>query len=213
MTRQRGLFLDLDGTLSDSLPSLREAYYAFLADSGAEGTDAEFNSLNGPPLRTIVERLRATHGLKASLEECEVRYQALIEKAHLKSPPANGAAEMLMTACSRGWTVCVVTSAQKKSAQAWLRHVHLNQYIDALVGGEDVAKGKPDPEPYRLALRITRCDPGVSLAIEDSPAGVMSSTSAPLPTFLIGKKVPGELAGLRGFLGRLNNLRDLAVHL
>ena len=53
-----GLFLDLDGTLADSLTALKNVYYSFLAAFGASGNEVEFQRLNGPPLGEIIERLR-----------------------------------------------------------------------------------------------------------------------------------------------------------
>ena len=58
-----GLFLDLDGTLADSLTALKNVYHSFLAAFGASGDEVEFQRLNGPPLGEIIERLRMTHKL------------------------------------------------------------------------------------------------------------------------------------------------------
>lgn len=49
----RGLFLDLDGTLADSMPVMRETYFRFLARRGAQGSQEEFDSLAGRPLSDI----------------------------------------------------------------------------------------------------------------------------------------------------------------
>ena len=58
-----GLFLDLDGTLADSLTALKNVYHSFLASYGASGDEVEFQRLNGPPLGEIIERLRMAHKL------------------------------------------------------------------------------------------------------------------------------------------------------
>ena len=38
-----GLFLDLDGTLADSLTALKNVYHSFLASFGASGDEVEFH--------------------------------------------------------------------------------------------------------------------------------------------------------------------------
>src|SRR5688572_8005467 len=57
------LLLDFDGTLADSLGVMRSVYDQFLLSHDKEPSDAEFESLNGPPLFEVVRRLKCTHGL------------------------------------------------------------------------------------------------------------------------------------------------------
>ena len=54
-----------------------------------------------------------------------------------------------------------------------------------LVTGDEVARGKPHPEPYLLAARLIGADPGSCVALEDSPTGVRSATAAGVPTIAI----------------------------
>jgi phosphoglycolate phosphatase-like HAD superfamily hydrolase len=42
-TSRRGLFVDLDGTLADSLGLLRKVYFRFMEKFGRKGSDSEFN--------------------------------------------------------------------------------------------------------------------------------------------------------------------------
>ena len=50
--------------------------------------------------------------------------------------------------------------------------------FDTVVVGDDVANGKPHPEPYLLAAERLGVDPARCLAIEDSPTGVASALAA-----------------------------------
>ena len=54
----KGLFLDFDGTLCDSLSAMRAAYTAFLEAAGATQTLLDFDEINGPPLRQVVTNLK-----------------------------------------------------------------------------------------------------------------------------------------------------------
>ena len=54
----KGLLIDLDGTLVDSVPALFQVYKKFLAYYGKEGTKEEFISLIGPSIDEIVEILQ-----------------------------------------------------------------------------------------------------------------------------------------------------------
>ena len=96
----RGLFLDLDGTLADSLPSLFESYLRVLEEHGVSGSEEEFETLNGIPLTVIVERLCVAHELSVAPPVLLERYERIVRETHLNAPAQEGARELLETAYS-----------------------------------------------------------------------------------------------------------------
>ena len=52
------------------------------------------------------------------------------------------------------------------------------EYFDGGVFGDMVTRGKPDPEIYLAACESLGLEPGVCMALEDSPAGIRSASSA-----------------------------------
>jgi len=50
---------------------------------------------------------------------------------------------------------------------------------------DEVACGKPAPDPYTLALSRVHCTATESLAVEDSRIGALSAVSAGLPTWVL----------------------------
>jgi HAD superfamily hydrolase (TIGR01509 family) len=206
---RRGLFLDLDGTLADSLTALRAVYYDFLARFGVAGSEAEFQSLNGPPLVRIVDILRKTHDLAPSREELLALYGDLIARSHDRVLPAPGALELLTEAGRHGWAVAVVTSTAREPAQRWLVRTGLAPLVDVIVGGDEVETGKPDPAPYRLALERTGCAASCSLAVEDSPQGATSAAAAGIPVWVLASALAPQLSGRPQILGLLPDLSAL----
>lgn len=205
---RRGLFLDLDGTLADSLPALRSVYRAFLRQFGREGSDTEFDRLNGPPLDVVVGSLARAHGLKDNPAELLASYRALVADACRNAAVMMGAHELLERARTRGWITAVVTSAHHEDTQVWLQRVGLANVISTIVGGDDIARGKPDPAPYLLAVQRTGCVAHESLAIEDSIQGAQAALDAGVPTQLLGSAQDGSIAGSTLYRGRLRRLAD-----
>jgi len=205
---QRGLFLDLDGTLADSLPFMRQIYQQFLDGFGCHGSDEEFESLNGPPLPQLVAQLRQAHGLESPVESLILTYRSLLDEHYMSVPAAPGAAALLRAANERSWTAAVVTSSSAPRAERWLERRGLKGYIAAIVGGEDEMRGKPDPAPYRLALQRCGCSAAGSLAVEDSRAGATAAVSAGLATYVLAES-PDDPSGwpeVAGFVARLDLL-------
>ncbi|HXC41640.1 MAG TPA: HAD family phosphatase [Burkholderiales bacterium] len=184
--RPRAILLDLDGTLADSLQVMRLAYRAFLAQFGAPHSDAEFDSLNGPPLAEVVRRLKATHTLPGEAPALLENYFAIIDRTYAEVLPSPGAKALLQKAKRNHCTVGVVTSNSALRTRAWLSAAGLADLVDFVVAGEDVAQGKPHPEAYARAATKAGCALADIVAVEDSPQGATSALAAGLKTFMLG---------------------------
>ena len=185
MTRniRRGIFFDLDGTLADSLGVMRNVFERFAADHEAAASDEVFASVNGPPLPLVVAKLKRSWSLPQSFDQLLQHYTALIDGAFADVAPSAGAAETLETAFRNGWAVGIVTSNATARTRAWLTRTRLAQFVDIVVGGDDVVLGKPEPEPYRIALMRSGCARELSIAVEHSLGGAKSSLGAGIRTY------------------------------
>lgn len=192
---RRGLFVDLDGTLVDSIPAMKMVYRRFLEGFGAQGTDEEFDELNGPPLNRVVEILRNRHKIAASSSDLLRQYERMVKENYLSTKPNPGAPEVLAHALSLGWKCAVVTSNSASLAREWV--LQNNLVVTDIIGKESIRIGKPDPEPYLIALQQLNCEARISVAVEDSAAGLKSALAAGLLTFAFspsrsGMHVPAE---------------------
>lgn len=80
-----------------------------------------------------------------------------------------------------------------------LKQLGLSDAFDVIVTAQDVAASKPDPASYLLAIeRLLQAFPGtdirsqLSLAIEDTPAGVSSASAAGLKVLAVTNSYPAE---------------------
>jgi HAD superfamily hydrolase (TIGR01509 family) len=204
------IFIDLDGTLADSLSVMREAYQLFLDDFQVYGTDDEFASLNGPPLIEVVRRLKVGHDLPHDEDTLAKRYFGIIDQLYISVSPAHGAKQLLAAAQAQDCRVAVVTSNSAERTNKWLAHVHLTRFVDFIISGEQVRYGKPDPEPYLLASRMVDCSPDRIIAIEDSIQGAKSAIGAGLYTYLLVTPVCHELIAHKGAVPALS-LEKIAI--
>ena len=63
-----------------------------------------------------------------------------------------------------------------------------------LVTADEVARGKPAPDPYLLAAARLGVDPGACLVFEDAPAGIAAGRAAGMTVWAVTTThAPGEL--------------------
>lgn len=211
----RALLLDFDGTLVDSLGVLKGVYTQFLKQRGKTPTDQEFDRINGPPLTVGLAMLREAHGLPESNDELLARYLALVAAAYEHAPPAPGAVDLIKGVRARGWATAIVTSNTLSETQRWLKRWALDAAFDAVIGGDCVQRGKPNPDPYLAALERLECEADLAVAVEDTATGIRAATGAFIDTWALDlqHRLPRDVLDLPHVLGVADNLRQVAAKL
>jgi HAD superfamily hydrolase (TIGR01509 family) len=175
------VFIDMDGTLLDTLPGLYQVYQNFLADFNKKGTKNEFNSLNGLIVSEVVDLLKVQRGLKDSIPTLQKKYRHLYFEFYKTHPPIFPyAIETLKYLKSLGLKLMLVTSASQELVKQVLENPLLKDIITDAITGDLVKRGKPDPEIFQLALKESQTRPHQAVVIEDAPYGVQAALNADL---------------------------------
>ena len=74
-------------------------------------------------------------------------------------------------------SMAIVTAGHLDQLKLSVPERFLKQF-DALVTGDQVSRGKPDPEPYLRGAQELGMGPAECMAIENSPLGVQSAKQA-----------------------------------
>jgi HAD superfamily hydrolase (TIGR01509 family) len=94
--------------------------------------------------------------------------------------------EALLPALSaRDYRLALVTSSSKESASLTLSRTGLAGFFAVEVFAEDVLRGKPDPQPYQIALDRLAITSLEAVAFEDSQAGIEAAAAAGLRVFAL----------------------------
>ena len=165
--RCSALLFDLDGVLVDSTRSVDRQWRIWARE---QGIDEEKVMALGHGVRTIdVIRAVAPH-LDAEAEVRKLESREAEDHDGVAVMP--GAAELVRAIPEGQW--CVVTSGTRHLARARLRLAGIPIPM-ILITADDVANGKPHPEPYLKAAELLGVDPKECLVIEDAPAGIQSA--------------------------------------
>jgi mannitol-1-/sugar-/sorbitol-6-phosphatase len=165
--RCAAILFDLDGVLIDSTRSVDRQWRAWARD---QGIDEEKVMAIAHGVRTIeVIRAVAPH-LDAEAEVRRLEEREADDQVDVAVMP--GAAQLIRAIPEDRW--CVVTSGTRPLASARLRFGGL-PVPRIMVTAEDVANGKPHPEPYLKGAELLGVSPADCLVIEDAPAGIQSA--------------------------------------
>lgn len=192
----KGLLVDLDGTLIDSIPILFRAYLAFMEAKGKVGSKEEFAALNGKAFPEIFLFLKNEHDLEEDGPTLAGHYHGHVMNAYQnESKLFDGAEQTLRLAHKKGKKILLVTSAPAKLAQEMLHRLNVAHYFSEVVSSEHVEHSKPSPSIYLKALKNAHLSGKEAVAIEDSLNGVKSSMGAGIPTIVYGSSLRlGEAA-------------------
>ena len=164
------ILFDLDGVLADSTRTVDREWREWAARKGVDG-DAIMAIAHG--VRTVEVIKRVAPHLDADAEASEIENHEAHDQQGVVVMP--GAAELVRSVPEGRWGV--VTSGSRLLATNRLRYCGL-PVPEVLVTSDDVAHGKPHPEPYLKGAGWLGFSPADCLVIEDAPAGIESALAA-----------------------------------
>jgi len=165
--RCAAILFDLDGVLVDSTGSVDRQWRAWARQ---KGIDEEEVIAIAHGVRTIEVIKRVAPHLDAAAEVTEIENREADDHEGVSVMP--GAADLLHSIPEGRW--CVVTSGTRHLASSRLRFAGL-PVPQTLVTADDVANGKPHPEPYLMGAKLLGMNPAECLVVEDAPAGIQSA--------------------------------------
>jgi HAD superfamily hydrolase (TIGR01509 family) len=188
--RPAAILFDMDGLLLDTERLIRDAMIAVMAELGFAMTAADYAALIGlPEPATEVIMQRRFTGLDYAVMRNAVRHRIATDWGE-RRPLKPGASALVAQVNALGIPAAVVTSTEQALARAHLGHAGLLDGFVAIVGGDDVAYGKPHPEPYATAAARLGIAPAAALALEDSHNGIIAAHMAGVPVIMVPDLLP-----------------------
>jgi len=190
-TRPAAILFDMDGLLLDTERLIRDAMIAVMADLGFAMTSADYAELIGRPEAHSGTIMRARFGPELNYGQLRANVERrIIQDWGQKRPLKAGAAALLAQVGAAGIPAALVTSSDRAMAMVHLDHAGLLTHFATIVGGDDVANGKPHPEPYLAAAARLGIAPGAALALEDSHNGIIAAHAAGVPVIMVPDLLP-----------------------
>jgi HAD superfamily hydrolase (TIGR01509 family) len=118
--------------------------------------------------------------LSAAKEEC---YRAT---ARGRIALMEGVRELLDRLTSRGVRLAIGSSSVRANLELTVSECRLDGRFAAIVGVEDVAIGKPDPQVFLEAAARSRVDVARAVVFEDAPVGILAARAAGMRAVGVG---------------------------
>lgn len=183
----RAVLFDLDGTLADTVELiLRSFRHTMRRHLGEAPADARFLEGIGTPLPVQIAAFARSDEERDRMLATYVAYQR--ESHDRMVRPFPGAGAVVAELRRRGVAVGVVTSKARGIARRTMEVCELYDRFDFVVCGDEVERGKPDPEPVIRAMRAlgTYDEPERVVFVGDSPHDLRAGRAAGTRTAAVG---------------------------
>ncbi|HEY6923714.1 MAG TPA: HAD family phosphatase [Steroidobacteraceae bacterium] len=205
---------DVDGLLIDSERAIMRLWLRATANLARPMTESDYIPTIGRAAKEsaaiLIERLGPD-----VFERTDAEVQTAIQTSNPEQlfPPKPGARDILEHLRGRGVRCVVASSTVSSEVRRRLEGVHLLEFFEAVIGGDRVPLGKPDPALYRLAAATLGVAPASCLAFEDSDHGVSAATAAAVSVVLIPDLKAPSPAALQNSLMTLTSLTEAIQHI
>lgn len=173
------VIFDMDGVLVDSAAAHLRSWQLLARECGERVvTREEFDRTFGQQNRDIIPMLFgevSNSRLQALADRKEEIYRELIRE---RAPIVEGAAELVRALHEAGVHLAVGSSGPRENIELVLSAMGVDDCISVVVSGDDVSRGKPDPQVFALAAKLLGVSAARCVVVEDAPVGVQAARAA-----------------------------------
>ncbi len=193
----KAVLFDMDGVVVDNLPYHVDAWLLFCERHEIPLTrEVFYRELNGMNSKDTFEWLYQKDMTRAEVEVLEEEKEILYRGFYREyMQPAPGLLDFLKVLRTQGIKTALATSAGPGNIDFIVDGLGIRDQFDAIIGGAEVRKGKPDPEIYLKAAAMVGVDPADCWVIEDSLQGIAAGLNAGMRVVgITTSHTPTELA-------------------
>ena len=175
----KGVIFDMDGTIVDSLPYHYEAWKIFFNENKVENFSEKLKDYKGGG---TLDLMTAVYGDKYSRKELKIMTddKEIIFREIYKNNvlPIKGFMEIFELIKSKKILVGLASNAIRKNVKMILSELKIYNKFDSIICGDEVKKGKPDPEMFNETVDKFKLKKEECLIFEDSIEGVTAAVNS-----------------------------------
>ena len=172
----KAIITDFDGTLVDTFEANLRAYQEALSYYGFSLTEEKYRDCFGLRFDAFMSRLGIFDSeLSLRIRDMKANcYPKYFQYLRINSNLIN----IIKTFRFYGIKVAIASTARKTNLTNVLNYLKIRDLFDVIIAGQDVGKGKPNPEIYNYTMNKIFVSPEDCLIFEDSDIGVEAAKSS-----------------------------------
>lgn len=182
---KKGAIFDMDGLLFDTERLYRDSWMIRAAELGLD-PDPEFPKAvcgsSGELMLDIIRQYYPDINPEVLRDACIDRVNECL-KADVPEKP--GIHEMLSFMKENGVRIAVASSSPMETIQSNLERTGILSFFDVITSGQEVEKGKPEPDIFLLAAKRLELEPEDCYVFEDGSNGIHAGAAAGCTTVMI----------------------------
>jgi len=196
---KKGIIFDMDGTIVDSLPYHYKAWKIFFRENKVENFSEKLKEYKGGG---TLDLMTAVYGDKYSRNELKIMTddKEIIFRQIYKNnvEPIKGFMKMFEFIKSKKILVGLASNAIRKNVKMILNELKIYEEFDSIICGDEVKKGKPNPEMFDETVNRFKLKKKECLIFEDSVEGVSAAVNSKVDVIGITSSTSGEVLRDRG---------------
>ena len=182
---KKGAIFDMDGLLFDTERLYQESWLVIAREWGIIPDPAFPTAVcgtSGAHMRDVVREHYPEVDAEAYIQACLSRVAHILETDVPEKP---GIHELLTYLHAQGVKIAVASSSLAHVVENNLRNAGVWEYFDAVVTGEQVKRGKPEPDIFLEAAKRLGLHPEECYVFEDGINGTRAGLAAGCATVMI----------------------------
>ncbi len=210
----KAIIFDVDGTLVDSLPYHHESWRIFFKNNNLEENDfseilKEYKGGGTLELMTSVfGDMYTKDELKTMTDDKEIIFRDIYKS---KIYPIDGLKKFLDNLKENNILLSIGSNAIRKNVLMTIEELSITNYFSYIICGDEVSKGKPDPEMYIKTLSNLNIRKDECVIFEDSIEGVTAAKNADIKVIGVTSSQSSEILKSAGAFKTIENYTKINI--
>lgn len=190
MTTVKACLFDLDGVIVDTAVYHFQAWRRLANELGFDFTEHQNEQLKGISRMESLELILNWGGVTLTEEEkiawATKKNQWYLDLVMQMTPNEvlPGVPEFLKSLRENG--IKIALGSASKNSKLILEKIQMLDYFDAIIDGNNITKGKPDPQVFLMGAEATGTQPDECVVFEDAVAGVQAAKAGGMKAVGVG---------------------------
>jgi beta-phosphoglucomutase len=190
MTKVKACLFDLDGVIVDTAVYHFQAWRRLANELGFDFTEHQNEQLKGISRMESLELILGWGNVTLTEQEKLVwatrknNWYLDLVKEMTPNEVLPGVKDFLILL--RENNIKIALGSASKNSKLILERIEMLPYFDAIIDGNDITKGKPDPQVFLMGAEATNCKPEDCVVFEDAVAGVQAGKAGGMRVVGVG---------------------------